>query len=112
MRLLTCSPAPTPPCTPARPGKTRSRNDVRRQLVFDESDAVAQLQLALLQPLNLDDIGARRFLQSSNRGVQVTMLLQEARKLRPKLAFFLFRHFRLGRAQVPATLRLGTVSGQ
>jgi hypothetical protein len=26
------------------------------------------------------------------------MLLQEVRKLRPKLAFFLFRHFRLGRA--------------
>jgi hypothetical protein len=39
------------------------------------------------------------------------MLLQEARKLRPKLAFFLFRHFRPGRA---SRLRsgLGAVSGQ
>ena len=83
-----------------------SRNDVRRQLVFDEGDAVAQLQLALLQALDLDDVAARRFLQRSNRGIEVAMLLQKARKLRPKLAFFLFRHFRLGRALVAATLRL------
>src|ERR1700722_19737481 len=82
------------------------RNDIRRELVFDEGDAVAQLQLAFLQPLNLNDVGAGRFLQCSNRGVEVAMLLQEVRKLRPKLAFFLFRHFRLGRAQVVATLRL------
>jgi len=84
-----------------------SRYNVRRKLVFDEGDSVAQLQLALLQSLDLDDVGARRFLQGGNRGVEVAMLLQEARKLRPKLAFFLFRHVRLGRALAGATLRLG-----
>ena|SRR5580693_2120605 len=98
MRQPTCSPAPTPRCTPAKAERKGSRNDVRRKLVFDEGDAVAQLQLAFLQPLNLDDIGARRFLQCSDRGVEITMLLQEAPKLRPKLVFFVFRHFRLGRA--------------
>ena len=87
-------------------GKVTSRNDVRRELVFDEGDSIAQLQLAFLQTLDLDDVGARRFLQRGNRGIQVAMLLQEARKLRPKLAFFLFRHFRLGRALVLATLRM------
>jgi len=40
-------------------GKVTSRNDVRRELVFDEGYAVAQLQLALLQALHLDDVGAR-----------------------------------------------------
>ena len=34
-------------------------DDIRGQLVFDEGDAIAQLQLALLQALNLDDVGAR-----------------------------------------------------
>jgi hypothetical protein len=33
------------------PGMTILRNDVRRDLVFDEGDAVAQLQLAFFQPL-------------------------------------------------------------
>ena len=74
-----------------------SRNDVRRELVFDEGDAIAQLQLALLQALDLDDVCAGRFLQRGNRGIEIAMLLLEARKLRPKLAFFLFCHFRLGR---------------
>src|ERR1700683_266020 len=116
MNRPNCSPEPTPPCTPARArgGGSRVssrnhvtlRNDIWRELVFDEGDAVAQLQLAFLQPLNLDNVGAGRFLQCSNRGIEVAMLLQKARKLRPKLAFFLFRHFRLGRAQVVATLRL------
>ena len=110
------SPAPTRRCMRAKASersaprgrrRSRSRNNVRRKLVFDEGDAVAQLQLALLQPLHLDDVGARRVLQRRNRGVEVAMLLLQARKLRPKLAFFLFRHCRLGRAlALPATPRL------
>ena len=58
-------------------------------------------QLALLQALNLDDVGARRNLQRRNRDVEVAMLLLQARKLCPQLAFFLFCHRRLGRAVVP-----------
>src|SRR5580692_7469608 len=81
------------------PRNDDSRNDVRRQLVFDEGDAVAQLQLALLQALHLDDVGAERVLQCSNRGVEIAMLLLQARQLQPQLAFFLVCHCRLGRAR-------------
>src|ERR1700688_3216486 len=121
IRPPTLSPAPTrrcmrarmsgrasPPCPCAR-RRSRSRNNIRRELVFDEGDAVAQLQLALLQALHLDDVGARRLLQRRNRGVEVAMLLLQARQLRPKLAFFLFRHRRLGRAVVALDPPLGAV---
>ena len=105
-----CWRVPMPRCMRARPNAGSGapvsgpsdnravRDDVRRKLVFDEGDAVAQVQFALLQPLHLDDVGARRFLQRRNRGIEVAMLLLQARKLRPKLAFFLFCHRRLGRA--------------
>jgi len=60
--------------------------------------AIAQLKLAFFQPLYLDNIRARRFLQRRDRGVEVAVLLKQARKLRPKLAFFLLRHRSLDRA--------------
>ncbi len=82
---------------PPRAGRRSLRNNVRRQLVLDEGDAVAQDELALLQALHLNEVGARQFLQGSNRGIEVAMLLLQARQLRPKLAFFLFCHQRLGR---------------
>ena len=40
-------------------------------------------------------IRAGRSLQRGDRGVEVAMLLLQVRKLRPKLAFFLFCHRRL-----------------
>jgi len=73
-------------------------DDVRRDLVFNEGDAVAQLQFALLQALHLNEVGARRRLERRDRGIEVAMLLLQARKLRPKLAFFLLCHRRLDRA--------------
>jgi len=75
-----------------------SGDDVGRELIFDKGDAVPQLQLALLQALHLDDIRSRRSLQRSDRRVEIAMLLLQAQKLGPKLAFFLLRHRRLGRA--------------
>ena len=48
-------------------------------------------------------------LQRRNRGVEVAMLLLQARKLHPKLAFFLLRHRRLGRAVVALGPPLGAV---
>ncbi len=42
------------------------RNDVRRDLVFDEGDAVAQLQLALLQPLQPQQIRRGRLMAAAN----------------------------------------------
>ena len=76
----------------------RLGDDIRGQLILDEGDAVAQLQLAFLEALHLDHVGAGRVLQRGDRGVEVAMLLLQARKLRPKLTFFLFCHRRLGRA--------------
>jgi hypothetical protein len=67
-------------------------DDVRRQLVFDESDAVAQQQLALFQTLHLNDIGARRGLQRRDGAVEVAVHLPQAHNLRLKLTFFRLRH--------------------
>jgi hypothetical protein len=88
------------------------RNDVGRQLIFDIGNAVAELQFSLFEALDLNKVRPRRFLQRRNRGIEVAMLLLQARKLCPKLAFFLFRHHRLDRgpavwAQVASRLTPG-----
>jgi hypothetical protein len=50
------------------------------------------MQLALLQPLDLEQIRAGRDLQRFDGGVEVAVLLLQARKLRAELAFFLLGH--------------------
>ena len=70
----------------------RLRNNIRRELVLDEGDAVAQMQLALLQALDLELVEARRVLQCSNGGVEVAMLLLQSRQLLLQLTLFLFGH--------------------
>jgi hypothetical protein len=69
-----------------------SRNDVRRDLVFDAADFVAQHELAFFQALHLNDIGARRHRQSGDRGVEVAVFLLQARQLLPQLTFVVLRH--------------------
>ena len=76
----------------ARSDAKTSRDDVRRELVLDEGNPVPQDQLALLQPLDLQDVGAGRYLQRLDRGVEVAMFLQQARKLPAEFAFFLACH--------------------
>src|ERR1700722_17598937 len=104
-----CSHVPTPRCTPANtserdfpPRKATNdpllRDNIGGKLVCDKGDAVAQMEFALFQPLHLDNVGARRVLQRRDRGVEIAMQLLQARKLLPQLAFFLFRHRRLGYA--------------
>ncbi len=51
------------------------RNDIRRDLVLDEGDAVAQLQLALLQPLQPQQIRRGRLMQGIDRRVEIAVLL-------------------------------------
>jgi hypothetical protein len=80
---------------PAAPDD-ESSYDIRRQLVFDERDAVAQQELALFQALNLEYVSPGRRLERRNRSVEVAVRLLQTRKLRPKLAFFLLRHRCLG----------------
>jgi hypothetical protein len=67
------------------------------------------VELTLFQPLYLDDIGAWRILQRSNRGIEVAMLLLQARKLLAQLAFFLFGHRRPGYAGVGHVIAPGRV---
>src|SRR6266540_4412775 len=81
----------------------RSGDDVGSELVFDETDAVAQLQLAFLQPLNLQDVGAGGIVQRFDRGIEVAVLLPQAGQGRLELAPFLLRHAR--RSRTPAGRR-------
>jgi len=55
-------------------------------------NAVAQVELALLQPLHLQQVGARRVLQCRDRGIKIAVLLLHARQLLPQLAFFVLGH--------------------
>ena len=70
----------------------RSRDDVRGELVLDEGDAVAQNELALLEALDLQDVGAGHGLEGLDRGVEVAVLLPQPRELSPQLALFLLGH--------------------
>ena len=56
------------------------------------ADLVAQHQLAFLQPLHLDQIGGGRRPQGRDRGIEVAMLLLQARQLLPQRTFFLSGH--------------------
>src|SRR5215472_14967798 len=75
-----------------RGGCPRSSNNVGGELVLDIGNAVAQVELALLQSLNLQQIRTRRMLQGGDRGIEVAVLLLQARQLLPQLAFFVFGH--------------------
>ena len=95
-------------CFPGTPGRRcASGDDIRREFVFDEGDAVAQVEFALLQALDLDDVGPRRRLKRRNRRVEVAMLLLKACKLRSELAFFLLCHRRLGRTAARSGQSIG-----
>ena len=68
------------------------RNNIRRELVVDPADLVAQHELALLQALHLDQVGAGRGGQGRDRRIEIAMLLLQARQLLTQRAFFLVGH--------------------
>jgi hypothetical protein len=70
----------------------RSGDDVGRDLVFDEGDAVAQLQLALLQSLQPQQIGGGRLMQRIDRRVEIAVLLLQPRQLGMQLALIFVSH--------------------
>lgn len=70
-------------------------NDIGRELVFDVSDTVAQLQFLFFQSLQLEHVRTRRILQCGNGGIEVAMCLDHAAKLSPQLVFFLLGHRRV-----------------
>jgi hypothetical protein len=69
-----------------------SRDNVRGELILDVGDAVTQVELALLEPLNLELVGTGGVLQSRNRGIEVAMLLLQSRQLLLQLTLFIFCH--------------------
>ena len=71
---------------------TNSRNNIRRDLVFDEGDAVAQLQLAFFQALQPQQVRRGRLMQRIDRRVEVAVFLLEPRELCGKLALVFVGH--------------------
>ena len=61
-------------------------------MIFNKGYPIAQHQSALLQTLHLQDIGAGCFLQGFDGRIEVAVLLEKTRQVRPKLAFFVFCH--------------------
>src|SRR6476620_2560895 len=76
----------------AAPRNDGSGNNVGRDLVFDEGDSVAQLQLALFQPLQSQKIRRRRLLQRVNRRVEIAVLLLQSREFGVKFALIFVGH--------------------
>ena len=70
----------------------QSRNDVGGELIFDLDNSIAQLQLALFQPLHLQKVGSRGVMQSFDGGIEIAMLLAQASQLRPQFAIVLLLH--------------------
>ncbi len=70
----------------------QSGDDVGGDLIFDEGDAVAQLQLALLQSLQPQQIGSRRLMQCIDRRIEVAVLLLQPGQLSVQLALILVSH--------------------
>jgi hypothetical protein len=75
-------------------GQPELGDDIRRDLVFDEGDAVAQLQLALLQPLQPQQVGRGRLMQSIDRRVEIAVLLLQPRELGFEFALIFVGHVR------------------
>ena len=70
-------------------------DDIGRDLVLDESDAVAQVELSLLQPLDLQHIGPGSALERLDRGIEIAMLLHQPREIVAEFPFFLLGHGRI-----------------
>jgi hypothetical protein len=68
------------------------RDDIRRDLIFDEGDAVAQLQLALFKPLQPQQIRRGRLMQGINRRVEIAVLLLQPCELGFEFALILIGH--------------------
>lgn len=69
-----------------------SGNDVGGNLIFQKSDAVAQLQLSFFQALQPQQIRGRRVLQRFDRRVEVAMFLLQPRKFEAKFVIVLLCH--------------------
>jgi hydrophobic/amphiphilic exporter-1 (mainly G- bacteria), HAE1 family len=65
---------------------------LRLRQIVDEGDAVTQLQLAFLQPLQPQQVRRRRLMQRIDRRIEIAMLLLQPGELGFKLALIIFGH--------------------
>ena len=82
---------------PGSPGGTvgplaSSGDDIGRDLVFDERDAIAQLQFAFLQSLQPQQIRRGRLMQRVDRRIEIAMLLLQPGELVFELALIIVGH--------------------
>jgi hypothetical protein len=73
-------------------GSVRSGNDVGGNLVFNEGDAVAQLQLALLQSLQSQQVWRGRLMQRIDRRVEIAVFLLQPGEFRLQLTLVFVGH--------------------
>ncbi len=71
---------------------TASRDNIRRDLVFQIRDAVAQLKFAFFQSLQSEQVGCRRLMQRFDGSVQIAMFLLQPRKLDSEFVIVLLGH--------------------
>jgi hypothetical protein len=69
-----------------------SGDDVGGDLVFDEGDAVTQLQFAFFQALQPQQIGSGRLMQSVDRRVEVAVLLLQPSEFGLEFALIFLGH--------------------
>lgn len=69
-----------------------SGDDVGGNLIGDDRNPVAQLQLAFFQALQLQQIGGGRALEGVDRGVEVAVFLSQAGQFGREFAIFVVVH--------------------
>jgi hypothetical protein len=67
-------------------------DNIRRYLIFDEGDAIAQLQLALFQPLQPQQIRRGRLMQGIDRRVEISVFLLQPCELDFEFALIFVGH--------------------
>jgi hypothetical protein len=67
-------------------------DDVRCDLIFDEGDAITQLQFPLFQPLQAQQIRRGRLMQCIDRRVEIAVLLLQPCEFGFKFALIFIGH--------------------
>jgi hypothetical protein len=73
-------------------GPLKLGDDIRRNLILDKGDAVAQLQFAFFQTLQPQEVRRRRLMQGIYRRVEIAVLLLQPCKLGFEFALILVGH--------------------
>ena len=73
-------------------GRAASGDDIRGDLVLDFGDAVAQLQFAFLEALQLQHVGRESGMQGIDGRVEVAMVLLQTGEFREDKALFVVIH--------------------